>query len=40
MNGLHNLKYVVYEAVISPKEYIKDKNNLYWNFIGEIEINI
>ena len=35
MNGLCNLKNVVYQAIIFPKKNIKNKKkNLYWNFIG------
>ena len=34
MNGLYNLKNVEYQAIIFPKENIKDKKELYWNFVS------
>ena len=37
MNGLYNLNNVVYQGFIYPKENIKDKKNLHWNFLHEME---
>ena len=41
MKGLCNLKNVVYQGIIFPKENIKNKNkNLYQNFIDEMKIKV
>ena len=37
MNGLCNLNNVVYQGIIYPKKNIKDKKNLYRNFLLEME---
>ena len=37
MNGLCNLNNVVYQGIIYPKENVKDKKNLYRNFLHKME---
>ena len=34
MNGICNLKNVVYQATIFLKENVKDKKKVFWNFVG------
>ena len=38
MNGLCKLDNIVYEGIIYPKENIKDKKNLYSDFVDEMEV--
>ena len=40
MKDLNNLENVVYQDIISPKENIKEKKNLYRNFISWMEIKV
>ena len=38
INGLCNLDNVLYQGILYPKENVKDKNNLYRNFLDKMEI--
>ena len=38
MNGLCTLDNVVYQGIIYPKENVKDRKNLYRDFVDEMEV--